>query len=90
MCPERRVAHQRSGLIRWEEAEVVLEHRQLVDQEPAVSRIDVETIHLACGRCLVLQRLLQRTDLAKAETVGFAQAGQAVVAFDELVPQPGP
>jgi hypothetical protein len=52
MARQRRTTHERCGGIRREEVAVVVEHDEIVDREPPVGRIDVETVDVAGARRL--------------------------------------
>ena len=56
-------------LRRGEEAAVVLQHHEVVGDQPAVGGVDVERVDVPRGGRLVLERVLHRLDRAEVEPV---------------------
>ena len=89
MALQRVASHQRRRLVGREEAEVVLQDEEVVDEQPPVRGVGVDHVDCSGGRRLVLRRLQDRLDVREAETVGVGEPGQAVPAFHELVAEAG-
>ena len=76
------------AFVRGEEAEVVVEHAELVLLDLGVGRVEVGGLDLAARQGAIGQVVVEPADVALGEPVAVAQAGPAVGPIHELVAEP--